>query len=69
MKKDLAVLHQKVKNDYEDKYAHSLYHSFLRSLDVIATRIPTQNLSSIMTMRAASLLDSNVNNIFVTKWQ
>jgi hypothetical protein len=28
-------------SDYRDKYAKSLYHSFLRSLDMIATRIPT----------------------------
>lgn len=61
--------HHTVKEDYTSKYAESLYHSFLRSLDVIATRIPTQNMSSIMTMRAVSLLDSDVNNVFVTKWQ
>lgn len=56
-------------SDYKDKYAKSLYHSFLRSLDMIATRIPTQNMSSIMPMRVASLLNSSVNNVFVTKWQ
>ena len=55
--------------EYKDKYAASMYHSFLRSLDMIATRIPTQNMSSIMPMRVASLLNSSVNNVFVTKWQ
>lgn len=58
-----------LKEAYTDQYAKSLYHSFIRSLDIIATRIPTQNMSSIMTMKAASLLDSDVNNVFVTKWQ
>lgn len=58
-----------LKEAYSDQYAKSLYHSFIRSLDIIATRIPTQNMSSIMTMKAASLLDSEVNNVFVTKWQ
>ena len=44
-----------LKKDYQEKYAQSMYHSFLRSLDMIATRIPTQNMSSIMPMKVASL--------------
>jgi hypothetical protein len=55
--------------DYEDKYRNSMFISFLRSLDVIATRIPTQNMSSIMTMKVAAFTKSNINDVFVTKWQ
>lgn len=65
LKKD----HFNLEETYKEMYAQSMYQSFLRSLDMIATRIPTQNMSSIMPMRVASLLNSSVNNVFVTKWQ
>lgn len=69
IKTRLGEDYENVKDDYEEKYKNSLYVSFLRSLDVIATRIPTQNMSSIMTMKITAFTKSNVNDVFVTKWQ
>lgn len=54
---------------YKDRLRNSMFVSFLRSLDVIATRIPTQNMSSVMTMKIAAFTKSDINDVFVTKWQ
>ena len=67
--KDLGGLYQTLEKVYKKQYQDSLYNAFLLSLDVIATRIPTQNMSSIMTMKVAAFTGSNINNVFVTKWQ
>lgn len=72
-KEDLAIqlgmYYKQAKDGYEQKYRNSLFVSFLRSLDVIATRIPTQNMSSIMTMKIAAFTKQDINDVFVTKWQ
>ena len=67
--KDLGGLYKTLGKVYKKQYQDSLYNAFLLSLDVIATRIPTQNMSSIMIMKVAAFTGSNINNVFVTKWQ
>ena len=74
--KKIKELNSQLKQDYKDleniykeKFRNSLYVAFQLSLKEIQSRIPTQNMSSIMSMDEVSFSNSNINNIFVSKWQ
>jgi hypothetical protein len=38
----------------------------LRSLDIVAARIPAQSMQSFMPMRIAAFVESDVNNAYVS---
>lgn len=60
---------QDLMRDYIKKFSDSMYISFIKSLDMIATRIPTQNMSSTMPMEVVGFTEEDMNDVFVTKWQ
>jgi len=53
---------------YKKDLANTLYNSFVKTLDIICTRIPTQALQSFMAMHVAALTNDESNNVFVTRW-
>lgn len=54
---------------YKEDLAQTLYNSFVRSLQMISVRIPTQAFQSIMAVKVAGLTNDDSNNVFVTRWQ
>lgn len=56
-------------NRYKNDLANTLYNSFVKTLDIISTRIPTQALQSFMAMHVAALTNDESNNVFVSRWQ
>lgn len=68
---DLINLHnnEDTRKHYETIFQNSMYQAFRRSLDMMVTRIPTQNMSSIMPMEVVGFTSNDVNDVFVTKWQ
>lgn len=48
---------------------HEKHTSFLKSLDVIAARIPAQSLQSVMPMKVVAFEDANVNVVYVSDLQ
>ena len=43
--------------------------SFLRSLDIIAARIPAQSMQSYMPMKVVAFENPDVNNAYVSTYQ
>ena len=56
----LQLIHKKA------NYTHT---SFLKSLDIIAARIPAQNMQSFMPMRVVGFENPNINNAYVSTTQ
>lgn len=56
--------YSKVVNHGRAKYA-----SFLKSLDIVAARIPAQALQSVMAMKIAAFANEDVNNAYVSNLQ
>lgn len=46
-----------------------IYTSFKKSLEIVAARIPAQSLQSVMTMKVAGFVDSDVNTAYVSATQ
>lgn len=46
-----------------------IWESFKKSLDVVAARIPAQSLQSVMAMKVAGFIDSDVNTAYVSTLQ
>ena len=69
VKKALANIYNDSEQQYSRDLSQVLYNSFLKSLNIISTRIPTQDLQSFMAMKVAGFTESEVNDVFVTRWQ
>lgn len=54
---------------YKQDLSNILYNSFVKTLDIISTRIPTQALQSFMAMHVVALTNDESNNVFVSRWQ
>jgi len=50
-------------------HGNRLYNSFLKSLHIIAARIPAQNQQSFMGMEVQDFEDGNVNSAYVSSFQ
>jgi len=48
--------------------SNTLYQSFVKTLKIIATRIPTQALQSFMEMQVAAFNEDESNDTFVSRW-
>ena len=48
------------------KFSHNSHTSFLKSLDIIAARIPAQNMQSFMPMKVVGFENPNINNAYVS---
>lgn len=46
-----------------------IYTSFMKSLDMVASRIPAQSMQSFMSMRIVGFIDSDVNTAYVSTLQ
>lgn len=51
------------------KEGHAKHTSFLRSLDVIASRTPSQSMQSFMPMRVVAFENADVNTVYVSTYQ
>lgn len=51
------------------KTALEMHTSFLKSLEILAARIPSQSQQSFMSMDIVGFDDSGVNNAHVSRWQ
>jgi hypothetical protein len=51
---------------YLKKQAASMHTSFLKSLDIIAARIPAQNQQSFMPMKVVAFDNPNINTAYVS---
>ena len=57
------------KDYYLDGIANSMHTSFLKSLNVISARIPSQALQSFMPMKTIGFTENKSNDIYVSHWQ
>lgn len=57
------------RKQYQKDLSTTLYHSFVRSLRNVDTRIPTQNLASIQGVEIVSFNTFGRNDIFINRWQ
>lgn len=48
---------------------HAIWTSFKKSLDIVAARIPAQSLQSVMAMKIAGFIDSDINTAYVSTLQ
>lgn len=69
LKKALTNIYLQSEQQYSRDLAQILYNSFQKSLNIISTRIPTQDLQSFMAMKVVGFTESEVNDVFVTRWQ
>lgn len=60
--KDFAMLHLK-------ELGEQMYTSFLRSLDIIAARIPAQSQQSFMSMQVEAYENPDINSAYVSLFQ
>lgn len=54
---------------YIFREAQTIYTSFIKSLDIVAARIPAQSMQSFMTMRIAGFDNPNINTAYVSTAQ
>lgn len=47
----------------------AIYTSFKKSLEIVAARIPAQSLQSVMTMKVAGFVNSDINTAYVSTLQ
>jgi hypothetical protein len=48
---------------------HEKHTSFLRSLDIVAARIPAQSMQSYMPMRIVAFDNPDINTAYVSTYQ
>lgn len=71
-KKDNLNLDYVLENKFYSKvvnHGRAKYASFLKSLDIVAARIPAQALQSVMAMKIAAFANEDVNNAYVSNLQ
>ena len=51
---------------YIQKQGREIHTSFLRSLDIVAARIPAQSMQSFMPMKIVAFIESDVNTAYVS---
>ena len=51
------------------KQGSEIWESFMKSLDLIAARIPAQSLQSVMAMKVVGFVDSDINTAYVSTLQ
>lgn len=51
------------------KQGIEMHTSFMKSLEVVAARIPSQSQQSFMAMKVVGFTGQNLNNAYVSKWQ
>lgn len=60
-------------NDYIIKNiadsARRIHTSFMKSLEVLAARIPAQSMQSFMPMQTVAFIKSDTNDAYVSRWQ
>lgn len=71
IKEDLYKVYDERRNEkaYENLLSKTLFNSFVKSLEITASRIPTQALASFMNMVIAAYNPSGANDVFVSRWQ
>lgn len=69
VREELKRIYKEQAYRYKEDLAQTLYNSFVKSLDLISVRIPTQAFQSIMAVKVAGLTNDDSNNVFVTRWQ
>lgn len=52
-----------------NKEGARIFTSFKKSLEIVAARIPAQSLQSVMTMKVAGFVDSDINTAYVSTIQ
>lgn len=62
-----AVSDPSVQMIYES--SQEIYSSFIKSLDVLAARIPSQTMQSFMPMKVVAFDNPDVNSAYVNYWQ
>ena len=70
--KDNLNLDYVLENKFYSKvvnHGRAKYASFLKSLDMVAARIPAQALQSVMAMKIAAFANEDVNNAYVSNLQ
>lgn len=65
----LNDLYTKRERQYKNDLANTLYNSFIKTLQLVSVRIPTQDFQSIMATKVVGLTNDDSNNVFVTRWQ
>lgn len=65
----LNDLYIKRERQYKNDLANTLYNSFIKTLQLVSVRIPTQDFQSIMATKVVGLTNDDSNNVFVTRWQ
>lgn len=65
----LNTIYKTSRQNYENDLSNTLYQSFVKTLKIIATRIPTQALQSFMEMQVAAFNEDESNDTFVSRWQ
>ena len=63
-----AKIEDKIVDNIKDKAAQ-IHTSFIKSLDVLAARIPAQSMQSFMPMRVVAFDESNTNSAYVNYFQ
>ena len=56
-------------NNHIVKICRAKHTSFLRSLDIVAARVPAQSMQSFMPMRIVAFNNPDINNAFVSTYQ
>lgn len=69
IRRELQNIYITQEEKYKSDLASTLYNSFLRTLQVISVRIPTQAFQSIMAAKVVHLTNDEYNNVFVNRWQ
>lgn len=49
--------------------ARKIHTSFMKSLEVLAARIPAQSMQSFMPMKTVAFIKSDTNDAYVSRWQ
>ena len=55
--------------NYIQDQGNAIWTSFMKSLDLVAARIPAQSMQSFMAMKIAGFVDSDVNTAYVSTLQ
>lgn len=60
---------EKLSDSNLESSAKFKYTSFIKSLDILAARIPAQTMQSFMKSRPVAFTESDSTNIYVSRWQ
>lgn len=69
IRKGLQEIYEKGDKRYKNVLSNVLYNSFIKTLQMISVRIPTQAFQSIMAVKVKSLTNDESNDVFVSRWQ